>query len=148
MGFSSRGFFSRKRIWILISLLICVPIGFYSKFYRGPASLWVNNSLSGVFYEIFWCLLIFFIADEAKPLMIAAFVLIITCILEFLQLWHPPFLELIRNTFIGRTVLGNFFIWSDFPYYFLGSGIGWLWMIWLQNISVRLRHIKDHHETG
>lgn len=142
MVLSYRGFFSRKRAWILTSLLICIPIGFYSKFYRGPASRWVNNSLSGVFYEIFWCLLIFLIADNAKPWMIAASVLIITCVLEFLQLWHPPFLELLRNTFIGKTVLGTSFTWSDFPYYFLGSGIGWLWIIWLQNIIVRPRPIE------
>jgi hypothetical protein len=74
--------------------------------------------------------------------MIASSVLAITCVLEFLQLWHPPFLQLIRNTFIGRTILGSYFTWSDFPYYFLGSGIGWFWMIWLQNISVRTRQLE------
>jgi hypothetical protein len=131
---------TKTRIWTLISLLIIVPVGFYSKFYRGPGANWVNNSLGGVFYEIFWCLITFLIADILKkpdPLkktgyyretVIAAIVLIITCMLEFLQLWHPPVLESLRSTFIGRTVLGTTFTWSDFPYYFLGTGIGWIWM--------------------
>jgi len=123
----------------VLSLSIIVPVGFYSKFYSGPAAGWVNNSLSGVFYELFWCLLIFLFFGNSRPRIIATFVLIVTCLLEFLQLWHPPFLELIRSNFIGRTVLGNSFAWSDFPYYFIGCGIGWLWMRRLQNIEEHLK---------
>lgn len=130
-------FNSRKRIGAVLSLLIIVPIGFFSKFYSGPTANWVNNSLGGVFYEMFWCVLIFLFFSGGKPWAIATFVLIVTCLLEFLQLWHPPFLEMIRSNFIGRTVLGTSFIWSDFPYYFLGCGIGWLWIRRLQNIGKR-----------
>jgi hypothetical protein len=119
----------------VVSLLIIVPIGFYSKLYTGPAANWVNNSLSGVFYEMFWCILVFLFLDNTKSWIIATFVLMITCALEFLQLWHPPFLEFIRSYFIGRAVLGTFFTWSDFPYYFLRCGVGWLWMGWLQNVG-------------
>jgi hypothetical protein len=127
----------KKRSWTVVSLLIIVPIGFYSKFYTGPAANWVNNSLSGVFYEVFWCALLFLFLDD-KPWIIATFVLMMTCLLEFLQLWHPPFLEFIRSHFLGRAVLGTSFTWSDFPYYFLGCGVGWLWMKWLQRKSPRL----------
>jgi len=130
---SSRG--QKIQIWGVFSLLIIVTIGFYSKFYSGPAANWVNNSLGGVFYEIFWCILIFLFFGSSKPWIIATFVLIVTCLLEFLQLWHPPFLEIIRSNFIGRMVLGTSFTWSDFPYYFLGCGIGWLWIRRLQNID-------------
>jgi len=110
----------------MVSLLIVVPTGFYSKFYTGPGSNWANNSLGGVFYELFWCLLIFLFLSNSKPWIIATLVLIITCFLEFLQLWHHPFLELIRSNFIGRIVVGTSFAWSDFLYYFLGCGIAWL----------------------
>jgi hypothetical protein len=126
---------SRKRGWTVVSLLIIVPIGVYSKFYTGPAANWVNNSLSGVFYEIFWCVLLFLFLDNTKPWIIATLVLMVTCVLEFLQLWHPPFLEFLRSIFIGRALLGTSFTWSDFPYYFLGCGVGWLWMKWLQNVD-------------
>jgi hypothetical protein len=121
----------------VVSLLIIVPVGFYSKSYTGPAANWVNNSLSGVFYEIFWCVFLLLSLDNTRPWIIATFVLMITCVLEFLQLWHPPFLEFLRSTFIGRAVLGTSFTWSDFPYYFLGCGAGWLWMRWLQHVSKR-----------
>jgi hypothetical protein len=111
-----------------VSLLFIVPIGFYSKFYRGPAASWVNDSLGGLFYEIFWCLVVFLLRPRWKPRWIAASVLGATCGLEFLQLWHPPFLELIRSHFLGRTIIGTTFDWTDFPYYFIGSGMGWYWL--------------------
>jgi hypothetical protein len=126
-----------RRLWTVASLFIIVPLGFYSKLYSGPAANWVNNSLGGVFYEIFWCLLIFLFLDAGNPWVIAIWVLVLTCCLEFLQLWHPPFLELLRSNFIGRTILGTSFTWSDFPYYFLGCGIGWLWMRWLRGAGGR-----------
>ena len=117
----------------LLSLFIIIPVGFYSKFYNGPAAEWINNSLGGIFCEIFWCLLIFLFFNRISPWKIATAVFCLTCALEFVQLWHPYFLELIRSNFIGRTIIGTSFIWSDFFYYFIGSGFGWLWMIILKN---------------
>lgn len=128
--------FKSKRVrWTLISILIIVPLGIYSKFYSGQAENWVNNSLGGVLYVIFWCLLAFLFLSNTKPWKIAATVFIITCFLEFLQLWHSTFLEFLRSNFIGRTILGTTFTWNDFPYYLVGCGIGWLWMKSLQKHS-------------
>ncbi len=128
-------FKSKKVKWTLISILIIVPLGIYSKFYNGQGARWVNNSLGGVLYVIFWCLLAFLFLSNAKPWKIAAVVFAITCFLEFLQLWHPPLLEFLRSNFMGRTILGTTFTWSDFPYYLVGCGIGWLWMKSLQKHS-------------
>jgi len=125
------------RVYTLISLFILTPIGFYSKFYKGPAYYWVNNSLGGAFYEIFWCLFFFFIFYKAKPAIIAFTVFIVTCILEFMQLWHPPFLEFIRRFFIGRALIGTSFTWTDFPYYVIGSAVGWLWLEWIKRLGTK-----------
>ena len=118
----------KKIIPVIISLLIIIPIGFYSKFYRGIGANFINNHLAGTFYEIFWCLLIFLFFQKIKVVIIVIFVFLITCFLEFMQLWHPPFLEYLRGFFIGRTILGNSFNWNDFPYYVIGSLIGWFWI--------------------
>ena len=128
---------SRTRIWTLISLLIIVPIGFYSKFYTGPAEKWVNNSLGGVFYVIFWCLLVFLVFPDGKPRVMASGVLLVTCLLEVLQLWQPPFLQWLRSYFMGRTILGTAFTWSDFLYYIVGWGFGWFWISRLQNLNAK-----------
>ena len=113
---------------ILVSLVVVVPAGFYSKFYRGPGAEWVNNSFDGVFYEIFWFLVFLLFLPGVRSSRLAGSVLAMTCLLEFMQLWHPPFLEMLRSHFLGAVILGTTFDWMDFPYYFLGSAIGWFWL--------------------
>ncbi len=117
---------NKFRLVTLLFILVIVPLGFISKLYTGYAAKWVNDSFGGLLYEIFWCLIISFILIKVKPWIIALSVFIFTCILEFLQLWHPVFLEIIRNTFIGRTIIGTSFVPSDFIYYFIGSFAGWI----------------------
>ena len=124
--------FSTKQKWSLILLLLVTPFGFSTKIYSGPGASWVNDSLGGVFYEIFWCLLIFLFMVNARAWFIATSVFIVTCFLEVLQLWHPEFLEVIRSYFIGRAVFGTSFNLYDFIYYFIGSGIGYLILTHLQ----------------
>ena len=122
-------FLSRRTLAGLVSLAIVVPSAFYGKrYYHGPAEHWVRDSLGGVLYEILWCLVLGIGRPKWRTERIAAGVLAVTCALEFLQLWHPPFLEMLRAKFIGRTILGSFFDWSDFPYYFVGSALGYLWL--------------------
>ena len=126
---------SNKRFWTLILIFIIVPIGFYSKFYSGPGKDWINNSLGGVLYEIFWCLFIFLFLIKIKIWKIAVSVFIATCILEVMQLWHPQSLEYIRSFFLGRTLIGTSFSWFDFIYYFIGSIIGYVLLNRLQRID-------------
>ena len=128
-------FFNRQRLIILLLLVVITPLGFLTKFYSGPAEDWMNNSLGGLFYEIFWCLVVAFIFTKIKPIKIAFWVFISTCTLEFLQLLHPTFLEVIRNNFIGRTIIGNSFNWMDFPYYFIGSLLGYLILSGITKLS-------------
>lgn len=125
-------YLGKQRTWTVVSLGAIVPVGIYSKLYQGPVADWVNNSLGGVFYEIFWCLLAFLILPNVQAWAIPLVVLLVTCILEFMQLWHPATLTYIRSFFLGAALLGTTFTWSDFAYYFVGSGIGWLWIRGLQ----------------
>ena len=76
--------------------------------------------------------LIFLFMKKKALWKIATAVFSITCALEFLQLWHPPFLEIIRRNFIGRTVIGTSFVPSDFFYYIIGSLMGWMWLLILK----------------
>lgn len=121
----------------VISLVVILAAGFFAKFYAGPAHLWVNDSVAGMFYVIFWCVLASVFFTRAAPRTIIAAVFSVTCVLEVLQLWHPPFLESLRNPFLGRALLGHSFAWSDFPYYALGGGIGWFWIVGLRRRRYR-----------
>jgi len=123
------GLFFLRRWWILVSLCVITPLGFWFKVYGGPGRWWFYYYGGGVAYEIFWCLVAFFFwPRRGNALKIAICVFVVTCALETLQLWHPPFLEHIRATFAGKALIGTTFVWWDFPHYVLGSFIGWLWM--------------------
>jgi hypothetical protein len=126
--------FGRLRLQIAFSLVVIVPLGFATKFYAGLGAEWTQGASGGVLYELFWCLVFQFLLPRAHPSVISLAVLTGTCALEFLQLWHPPFLEALRGNFLGRTLLGDTFAWSDFPHYFAGSALGW-W--WLRRLAIR-----------
>jgi len=134
---------NRQRLIMVLILAVIVPIGFLTKFYSGPAENWVNNSFGGLLYEIFWCLVIAFLFTKIKPIKIALWVFFITCLLEILQLWHPSFLELVRNNFIGRTILGNSFNLMDFPYYFAGSILGYFILSGITGLSDKSTSIRN-----
>ena len=110
----------------LLLLLITAILGFALKYYRGPSQALLNNSLAGVAYVIFWCLFFKLIFPKTRPIKIIALVTLITCLLEFAQLWHPAFLNLLRSSWLGKTLLGTTFNWTDLPLYFLGGLIAWL----------------------
>ena len=122
---------SKYRIALLISIVVIIPLGYMVRFY-GPAPASLNDWLGSIAYEIFWILLIALLFPHASPVWTAVGVFLATCALEFLQLWQPPFLQAMRATLPGRLVLGNTFTWSDFPAYFIGSFVGWVWMLTLR----------------
>lgn len=115
----------RYRIALLMSMAVIVPLGFLVRFSSDFLPEWLNDSLGSVAYEIFWILLVLFLYPRAIPLWVAIAVFLITCGLEFLQLWQPPWLQAARTTLIGRLLLGNTFTRSDFLAYGVGSGLGW-----------------------
>jgi Protein of unknown function (DUF2809) len=118
----------KYQLALSFSLIITVVLGLMTKFYRGAGQEWLNNSFGGVPYEIVWILLIALLFTNASPLGIAIGVCLVTCGLEFLQLWQPPLLQSIRATLPGQLILGNTFNGSDFLYYVIGSFLGWLWV--------------------
>jgi hypothetical protein len=115
----------RERLAYLAMLAVITPLGFATKFYHGPGHAWVADHAGGLLYVTFWILLAMLLAPQLPVRRVAAGVLLVTCILEFLQLWHPPLLERVRATFLGRALIGSDFDWGDFPYYFLGALAGY-----------------------
>jgi hypothetical protein len=93
-----------------------------------PLAESVRDASGGVAYVIFWILVLGSIARRSSAGHVAFLVFAVTCVLEFLQLWHPPWLEAIRSTLPGRLVIGTTFEWTDFPPYAVGALIGW-WLV-------------------
>jgi hypothetical protein len=112
------------RTRLLIALAILTPLGFATKVYTGPGAWWVNDYLGGVLYVIFWMLVVLLIRPALPPAKVAIGVFLATSALETLQLWHPPLLEAIRATFLGRALIGTTFVPWDFLHYAIGCALG------------------------
>jgi len=119
------------RVRCLIALAVITPMGFATKVYTGPGSWWVQDYFGDVFYEVFWILVAMAVWPRWSPWRVAAGVLAVTSALELLQLWHPPGLEAIRATFIGRILIGTTFVLWDFPHYVIGCVLGAALASWL-----------------
>ena len=109
------------RFRLSLILAVLVPLGLVTKLYGGPGAAWVHAHAGGFFYVIFWCLLVLLIWPLLSPARVGITVFLVTSSIEFLQLWHPPPLQMIRSTFLGQALLGSYFSWSDFPYYAAGA---------------------------
>lgn len=125
----------RARLFTFLALIIITPLGFASKFYTGVYFNWINNSLGGILYVIFWCLVIFLFFPKLSSYFIAILVFLATSLLELTQLLSYPVLENFRSYFLGRTLIGTSFTFSDFPYYFIGAIIGILILEFIKKIS-------------
>jgi hypothetical protein len=110
-----------NRLAYISVLAVVTPLGFATKFYAGPGATWVATYAGGFLYVLFWVFVVLGFAPRARPGTVAICVLGMTSLLEVLQLWHPPFLENIRSTFLGHALLGSTFSWWDFAYYGLAA---------------------------
>ena len=112
---------NRKRLILLISLVPFCIIGIFVKLYMGRYSLVWPDKIAGTFYVIFWSFFIALIFPDKPRLKLVLVVFIITCLLEFTQLYSFAVLDAIRSTFVGRAMIGTSFSWSDFPWYLIGA---------------------------
>ncbi len=112
---------------IVLALLAVTAFGLAMKLYAGPGRWWVNNwGPASVAYEMFFMLLVFLVVPRRNAITpIAVGVCVVTCVLEALQLWQPPWLQAVRSTFVGGALLGNDFSWWDYPAYPIGCLLGW-----------------------
>lgn len=104
-------------------LLITIAVGLLLKYYHGRYSDFFNNSLAGTAYVIFWIIFFKIIFIRTNHIKITLIVTLITCLLEFLQLYNPPVLIFLRSYWLGKTLLGTTFNWLDFPFYFLATPV-------------------------
>jgi hypothetical protein len=116
---------STDRLRLGIALVLLIPAGFLVKFaVPGAFGWWCRLYGAAILYEVFWVVLLRLIFPRLTPVWCAAIVFVCTCILEVLQLWHAPWLDAIRATFLGAAVLGTSFDRWDFPHYAIGSALG------------------------
>ncbi|MEG3841535.1 DUF2809 domain-containing protein [Microcoleus sp. herbarium14] len=120
------------RVALFFNIVPIFIVGLTSEFYSGPGREFFNDYFGDFLYQSFLILLIIFIFPELSPAKTAWRVFIFNCIIEFSQLWKPPFLQAIRTTLFGRLFLGSGFSWEDFIGYILGCILGWVLVVWVK----------------
>jgi len=103
---------------------LSVLAGLWLRF-DAPISPYLRDASGGISYVLFFIFAAAALASKTSSFAIGISVLAVTCCLEFLQLWHPLWLEACRRTIPGRLLLGTTFEWTDFPPYFIGAALGY-----------------------
>jgi hypothetical protein len=110
---------SRARFAAVLGIV--APLGLLTKLYAGPGAHWVGAQAGGLLYVVFWSFAALALRPRWSPARVTVAVAVATSLLEFSQLWHPPFLVGLRASFLGHALLGSTFAWLDFPYYGAGA---------------------------
>ena len=92
------------------------------RYYRGWEEYWIRYYISGIVYVMILSFGLFTIMPSRKNVLrIPLIVFVLTCGLEFLQLYKPPILQAFRATLIGAALIGTSFVWLQFPFYIGGA---------------------------
>jgi len=134
--------FTPRQFLLVASLILVSFLGISTKLYSGPGQDWIHHYSGGIFYEIFFCLLIALLLPSLGLWKIGTIVFSGTSLIEFLQLYHSPWLQYWRSIWIGKALLGTTFNVMDFPYYFLGCVVG---ILWIHAINRYTRDKSDKH---
>jgi hypothetical protein len=122
-----------ERLRLMLAILLVVPAGLAVKFcVPGGFGRWCDLYGAAILYEVLWVLMLRLIAPRLAPHTCGLVVLVGTSAVEFLQLWHPPWLDAVRRTFMGAALLGQSFDPWDFAYYVIGSALGVVLALMLQ----------------
>lgn len=98
----------------------------------GPVARWCHAYGAGVWYAVFWVMALRILWPQARIAYQASAVFAVTALLEAAQLWRPPGLEVVRQTLVGRALLGASFDWLDYPHYAVGCALGAAFAGWIR----------------
>jgi hypothetical protein len=89
-----------------------------------PMPPWLSNNGG----DALWALMVFvgfgFLLPRASTLVVASLALALAWGVEFSQLYHAPWIDVIRATIPGKLMLGNTFYWPDLIACAVGVALG------------------------
>ncbi len=111
--------------WVYLGLIILtIIVGLYSR----TADMVGPQFLIEYSGDVLWALVVFwtlgFILNRKRSLVLGFSALLFSLIIELSQIYHAPWIDLIRSNKFGGMVLGFGFKFSDLVSYFVGVMIG------------------------
>jgi hypothetical protein len=115
---------NRNRLWYAVAILVVIVVGLSSRHYP-----WLFPEFMGKYPgDALWALMVFLgwgvIFPGISTRRLAVYALATSYVDEFSQLYHAPWIDSIRSTFLGHIILGSRFMWFDFAAYAIGIFIG------------------------
>lgn len=126
-----------KRNRVIYSLIVIgiIVLGIWSKKSHTFIPTFFNDYLG----DSLWAAMIFFgigfIFDTMKTGKVALGSILFCYIIEFSQIYHAHWIDNIRNTILGRLVLGSTFSWNDLIAYVFGIGVAIIFEMLLKKCS-------------
>ena len=110
----------RNRIVYLALVGLTVLAGLSSRNFSDVLPSWVQLYLG----DVLWALMVFFILGfifrRKSTWWIAMVALAFSFLIEFIQLYHAEWIDVIRHTRVGGLIFGFGFLWSDLVCYSIG----------------------------
>jgi hypothetical protein len=118
---------NRRRLTCLAIMLLLIPLGLVCRFVPiGLPPLIVKYGGSLLWAATVYWFIAFFLARQ-KPHLLALIALAVTIAIEFLKQVQSLQLNIIRDTFFGKVILGRFFSYTDIAvYWFAVFCFAWL----------------------
>ena len=114
-----------QSILVRISILtLLIPIGLSTRSYPQWYPVWIARYGGDTLWATLVTLLVAICLQRLSIAAVAVTAAAFSLFIELSQLYHSPWLDTIRETFLGGLVLGFDFLWSDLVCYTIGIGIG------------------------
>lgn len=116
----------RNPLKYLLLILTVMLLGLSSR----RLALYLPNWLNLWLGDALWALMVYFMTAfllrKSKISRVALGAVFFSFAVEFSQLYHPQWLDALRQTRLGGLILGYGFLWSDLVAYTMGIGVGML----------------------
>jgi hypothetical protein len=127
---------ARRRLACLAIVLLLIPLGLVCRFVPiGLPPLVVKYGGSFLWAAaVYW--FIAFLLIHPRPLSLGLIALTVTTAVEFLKRVQSPQLDFIRNTFVGKVILGRYFSYTDIAVYWLAI----FCVVWIDHSAIHSRY--------
>lgn len=114
----------RSRVIYAASLLAVILLGLASRAYTPPLPPFVRAYVGDALWALAAYMTVALLFPRLPVGSVAAAAGLFSLTVEVGQLYHAPWIDSIRRTWVGGLVLGYGFLWGDLVCYGVGVGVG------------------------
>ena len=126
--------FTRNRLIYVLILSLVIGLGLGSRGYASHLPILIATYAGDTLWALMVFLVIGFMFPSLSTIRVAIIALLFSFFIEFTQLYHPHWLDEIRQYPLVGWLLGYGFLWSDLVCYSIGITIGVLIEITIKNM--------------